>query len=132
LDAFIGHIDVSIGTGVRGIHCTTPVMFCICILFIARFLKINLWADLVAFFVHVLPVLVEAIVCATHFQKLITGGLVNQDVHITFDFLCGRPIDLAILFQAILILVREMVISDATCTALRVFHRTRIPFACVM
>jgi hypothetical protein len=62
---------------------------------------IDLRAQVVAFLVHDFSVFVHTIICATLLNQLLFGGGGNEDIHVALDLLCGRPINLAILFQTL-------------------------------
>ena len=64
---------------------------------------INLRANLVASHVHLLSPLVDAIFRATLCEQVLLGGIGHENIHIAFNLLCGGPINLAVLLQAILL-----------------------------
>jgi hypothetical protein len=69
---------------------------------------VNLRADLLALHVHRCAVLIVAIFSSTIFEQLLRGGLFKHHIHVAFDLLSGRPIDLAVLLQALLCLVGSL------------------------
>jgi hypothetical protein len=68
-------------------------------------LEINLNTNIVALVVHQLAVLVEAIISSTFFQQLFFCRIFQENIHKALDLLRGRPIDLAILLKALLVLI---------------------------
>jgi hypothetical protein len=68
-------------------------------------IKINLLTNLRALLVHDLAVRVVAVVRTTLFEEGLIIWFFQKDVHIALDLLSGRPIDLAVLLQALLCLV---------------------------
>jgi hypothetical protein len=56
----------------------------------------------VAFVIHLLAVLIEAICFATSCKEIFFGGALGKNVHEAFNLLGGRPVDLSILLEALL------------------------------
>jgi hypothetical protein len=75
--------------------------------------EVDFWAEQVALLVHVLAVLAVAVLRAALCKQFVLGGLGQQDIHIAFDLLSCRPINLAILLEALLGFVDLMVVSLA-------------------
>merc|ERR1719359_1433683 len=80
-------------------------------------IEIDFWADRVAVLVLGFTVLVVAILSATSGKQFLLSWLGKQDIHIAFDLLGSRPIDLAILLQALLGLVGSFELSLASSPA---------------
>jgi hypothetical protein len=79
--------------------------------------EVDFWTDQVALLVHLLTVLAVAVLCAALCKQFVLRGLGQQDIHIAFDLLSCRPINLAILLEALLGFVDLMVINLAPCPA---------------
>jgi len=71
---------------------------------------VNLSADLIALLVHLLPVLVEAILSATLGNQLLFCWCLNQHIHIALNLLSGRPVNLSIPLEALLLRVSRMLV----------------------
>jgi hypothetical protein len=90
---------------------------------------VNLEADGVAVLVVCFASFIDASLATALGEKLLLCVIVEEDVNIALDFLGGRPIDLAVLLQALL-LEDELLISDpAAGTALFVLHSAGCLFA---
>jgi hypothetical protein len=51
--------------------------------------------------VSLLPGNIDTVLCATVFQQLLLGVVVEEDIKITFNLLGGRPIYLTVLLQTL-------------------------------
>jgi hypothetical protein len=90
---------------------------------------VDLEADGVAVLVVCFASFIDASLATALGEKLLLCVIVEEDVNIALDFLGGRPIDLAVLLQALL-LEDELLISDpAAGTALFVLHSAGCLFA---
>jgi hypothetical protein len=79
--------------------------------------EVDFWTDFVALLVLMLTVLAVAVLCAAVCKQILLCWLGQQDIHIAFDLLSCRPIDLSILLQALLGLVGSFKLSLAFCPA---------------
>jgi len=81
-------------------------------------------ADVIALEVHPLAVFAEAIFSAAFCQELLLGRSFQEHVDIAFNLLSGRPIDLAILLKAFLVLLNPLLLPQANSPALVVLDLT--------
>jgi hypothetical protein len=63
---------------------------------------VNLFANLATLGVVLLARLVDAILISALADEFFLGIIMEEDIHVAFDLLGGRPIDLAVLLQTIL------------------------------
>jgi hypothetical protein len=92
---------------------------------------VNLFTD-VALEVHLLTVLAVAIGCATYRHEIFLGRLFQEYIDIAFNLLSGRPINLAILLEAFLVLFGLVFNLKATFPALVVESVTVAPMATIV
>jgi hypothetical protein len=139
MDTFTGHVNVctlvsglilhvSESAAVISISMLTPSMTA------PISLEINLNADVIALVVHHLTVLVEAIGSATSCKQRLIRWLFQENVHIAFNLLSGRPINLSILLKALLGLIGSGVLGFTVSPTLvvhiiAVHVVARVPFA---
>jgi hypothetical protein len=93
---------------------------------------VNLKADGVAVLVICFASVIDASLATTLGEKLLLGVVVEEDVDIALDFLGGRPIDLAVLLQALLLEDELLVPRPAAGTALLVLHGASCVFAAIL
>jgi hypothetical protein len=75
---------------------------------------VHLRAALVACMVHLISPNVDAILFATMFKQLLLGGACHEHINVAFNLLSGRPINLAICFQALFLWI---ILADLNLTA---------------
>jgi hypothetical protein len=65
--------------------------------------KVDLQADGVAVLVVSLASLIDASLATTLGEELLLGVIVEEDINVALNFLGGRPVNLAVLLQALLL-----------------------------
>jgi len=114
-------LDISELARVSGILVGSPgVLFKLA----TAILEINLDANPVALVVHLLAVLVEAILLAAGRKQLFRSWLFEKHVHIALNLLSCGPVDLAVLFKALLGLAGALPLCLAITPTLIVTHLT--------
>jgi len=93
---------------------------------------VNSDTDVVALEVHLLAVLAVAIGCAAHCLQIFFCWLFQEHIDIAFNLLSGRPINLAILLEAFLVLFGPVFILEASSPTLVVDSVTIAPMATVV
>jgi len=93
---------------------------------------VNLEADGVAVLVVCFASFIDASLATALGEKLLLGVIVEEDVNVALDFLGGRPIDLAVLLQALLLEDELLIPGPAAGTALLVLHSAGCVFASIL
>lgn len=78
--------------------------------------------------VSLLPGNIDTVLCATIFQQLLLGVVVEEDIKVTFNLLGGRPIDLSVLLQTLDVGYVNLEDIPATLVASIESHRTTVTF----
>jgi hypothetical protein len=93
---------------------------------------VNLEADGVAVLVVCFASFIDASLATALGEKLLLCVIVEEDVDVALDFLGGRPIDLAVLLQALLLEDKLLIPGPAAGTALLVLHSAGCVFASIL
>jgi hypothetical protein len=93
---------------------------------------VNLWADGCAVLVVCLAGIVDAGLRSTLGQKLLLGVIVEEDIDVAFDLLGGRPVNLAVLLQALLLVHVNLILTPALLLALLKVDRAGGELTCIL
>jgi hypothetical protein len=92
---------------------------------------INVLTDPCACVVVLLSLFVYAIVTVTVLCEILLGVIMEQDPNVTFDLLGGRPIDLAVLLQALLVLHNFLILFPTLSLAAVVVNTASFGFTMI-
>jgi len=93
--------------------------------------EVNFWTDGCAMFVVLFTCLVDAFIRATLGKKLLLGVVMEQHVNVAFNLFGGRPINLAVLLQALLLLHFGFVLKPAVGLALIIVEIASVSIALI-
>jgi len=94
-------------------------------------IMVNLWANGCTVLVIFLTGNIHTSLRTTLGEKLLLGVIMEEDIDVAFDLLGGRPVDLAILLKALLLVHVFLVLSPALLFALLIVDRAGGKFASI-
>jgi hypothetical protein len=95
-------------------------------------IMVNLWADGCAVLVVCLTGNIHTGLRTTLGQKLLLGVIMEQDIDVAFDLFGGRPVDLAVLLQALLLVHVNLILTPALLLALLKVDRAGGELTCIL